>query len=165
MRGWTKARLERAAGLILLGWAALLILAAVLQVLQINTSGDAWRGGGEAEALSGFGVVFGGALGLLFLSAAVGVLRGATWGRRLGVVLSGLSGAWGSLALFSLVGFVSAIGLLALLGPVVLSWVAFVALVRSRNVPPASRGGPSIAVDPGSPASTSDGRREPCRQG
>lgn len=143
-RGRTPARLERAAGLILLGFAVLTIVGAVNSLVDAS-SRRAENGEAELVALGQLGAVVGGIVGLLFLIAAVGVLRSTTWGRGFGLVLSSLSGVLLSVAVLSSpapwdhsAGLgdyqASAAEWLFSFVPAVACWVAVVALIRARGV-------------------------------
>ena len=151
-KGKTEARSERAAGLILLGLAVLAIAGAASSLVNAIR----WRaeeGAAELASLGQLGAVFLGTVGLLFLIAAVGVLRGTMWGRRLGLALSGLFGVLGSLAVVSSpmpwdhsanLGIYqeSAAEWLLTLVPVVACWIALVALIRARSVREGIQRGP-----------------------
>lgn len=139
----TGDRLQRAAGLILLGLA---ILIAVGALLSLNTaiSRDPENGEAGLVALGRLGAVILGVLALVFLVAAFGVLRGESWGRRLGLALSGGLGAWLLLTLFSSpmpwdqsanLGPYQASAMEWLIGrlPLAPAWIAFAILTRKNS--------------------------------
>jgi hypothetical protein len=96
----TKERLERTAGLILLGVAGFFLYEAALSVVQAITR-RAEEGEAELVLLGQVGAVLFGVVGLVFLLAAVGALRGKTWGKRFALVWSGLFGVLGAWSVLS----------------------------------------------------------------
>ncbi len=145
-KGKTKARFERVAGLILLGLAVLAIVGAVLAVINASRGAD---GSIELAGLAQLAAVFLGIFALVFLTAALGVLSGTTWGRRFGLVVSGLVGALGSwLVLSSPAPWDHSANLgiyeptivdwLLSLTPPVACWIVVVALLRAGRIPEAT---------------------------
>lgn len=120
---------NRAAGLILLGLGVLVIAEATRVLVNAVSDGDEL--GTELAAFGQVLAAFYGIVGLLFLVAAVGVLRRTRWGRWLGLILSFLIGVLGSvLVLLSKTGTWD-----PALVPIGGCLIAFVALVRAGRVP------------------------------
>lgn len=137
--------MERVAGLILLAVAGLFLVEAASSVVQAMTR-RAEEGEAELVALGQLGAVVFGVGFIVFLFAAVGVLRDRTWGRRLGLVLSGF------FAVVSTAGVVTSpmpwddsanLGIYQtgwaewLLGFIEIAalWIALAALIRARRAP------------------------------
>ena len=116
----TKGRLERFAGLILLGFAVPLIIVAGITLVQVLTRTAEERVFGLV-GLGQLAVVILSAAGLAFLAAAVGVLRGQSANPGFGET--------GPAEWFA--------GLV----PVVVSWIAFAALVLARKGPAGATAG------------------------
>lgn len=142
--GITPARLERIAGYILLAFAVFTFVGAVNSLVDAS-SRHAENGEAELVALGQLGAVVGVVVGLVFLIAAVGVLRSTMWGRPLGIVLGSLSGVLLGLAVLSSpapwdhsanLGIYQASAGEWLFGfvPALACWVAVAALVRARIV-------------------------------
>jgi hypothetical protein len=141
--GGRPAGLQRGAGLILLAFAALLFNGAA-NALVVAGSRDPDAGEAELMALGRLGAVVLVGVGLVWLTAAWGVLRNAAWGTRLGLVVSSVGGVFFSLTVLGSpapwdysanLGIYQASAVEWLLGlvPALAAWIAVAALLGARR--------------------------------